>query len=398
MKCPYCGAEISNNSKVCEYCDSQISVTMQKEQEQLNKAACPKCGSTNIVFEREKQGEIAGKNSTAIIHSTVGVCKDCGYTWHATDNLDQPKKKNTIWWVLGWIFCWPVPAMVLIWRKKNKWDIKIKIVVTVALLLLIILLGRPGSNTGNEATKGAAVPQASATASTAIEESSSANAPKVVETTKEPQITEAPKEEDNVPKEYRNALQQAEWYAEHLYMSKQGVYNQLTSPYGENFPEDAAQYAIDNLVCDWNENALQTAISYSTTMHMSKQGVYDQLISEYGELFTKEEAQYAIDNIQADWNKNALESAISYSDNMHMSKQGIYDQLTSEYGEKFTKEEAQYAIDNIIADWNENALETARVYQDSMNMSKSDIYDQLISKYGEKFTKSEAQYAIDHLD
>lgn len=39
---------------------------------------------------------------------------------------------------------------------------------------------------------------------------------------------------------------------------------------------------------------------------MSKQGIYDQLISEFGEQFTADEAQYAIDNIEWDWNENAL--------------------------------------------------------------------------------------------
>lgn len=32
-------------------------------------------------------------------------------------------------------------------------------------------------------------------------------------------------------------------------------------------------------------------------MYMSKAGIYDQLSSEYGEQFTAEEAQYAIDNL-----------------------------------------------------------------------------------------------------
>jgi hypothetical protein len=80
---------------------------------------------------------------------------------------------------------------------------------------------------------------------------------------------------------------------------------------------------------------------------MSKQGIYDQLTSEYGEGFDKEAAQYAIDNIECDWNANALAKAKSYRDKMSMSKNRIYDQLTSQYGEKFTKEEAQYAIDHL---------------------------------------------------
>ena len=82
-------------------------------------------------------------------------------------------------------------------------------------------------------------------------------------------------------------------------------------------------------------------------MHMSKQGVYDQLTSEYGEQFSTEAAQYAIDNVKADWNANALEKAKSYQDTMSMSPSAIRDQLTSEYGEKFTEEEADYAIVNL---------------------------------------------------
>ena len=80
---------------------------------------------------------------------------------------------------------------------------------------------------------------------------------------------------------------------------------------------------------------------------MSKQAIYDQLTSEYGDQFSADAAQYAVDNLQADYNNNALKKAESYSDQMSMSKDAIYDQLTSEYGEKFTPEEAQYAIDHL---------------------------------------------------
>ena len=81
-------------------------------------------------------------------------------------------------------------------------------------------------------------------------------------------------------------------------MSKKGIYNQLTSEYGEKFPADAAQYAIDNLKADYKLNALETAKTYQKSMSMSKQGIYDQLISEYGEKFTEEEAKYAIEHLE----------------------------------------------------------------------------------------------------
>lgn len=82
-------------------------------------------------------------------------------------------------------------------------------------------------------------------------------------------------------------------------------------------------------------------------MHMSKLGVYDQLTSEYGEKFSPEAAQYAIDNMKADWNANALAKAKDYQSQMNMSPEAIRTQLTSEYGEKFTPEEADYAIQHL---------------------------------------------------
>ena len=96
-----------------------------------------------------------------------------------------------------------------------------------------------------------------------------------------------------------------------------------------------------------DRNALAKAESYSSIMHMSKAAIYDQLTSSYGEGFPAESAQYAVNHLVADYKKNALEKAKDYQTNMHMSRSAIYDQLTSSYGEKFTAEEAQYAVDNL---------------------------------------------------
>lgn len=158
---------------------------------------------------------------------------------------------------------------------------------------------------------------------------------------------EPPAEDESVPKEYRSALNKAMVYSDMMHMSKTGIYDQLTSEYGDKFSMEAAQYATDNMQADWNANALASAKNYVKTMYMSKAGVYDQLISEYGDKFTPEEAQYAIDNLQVDWNACALKKAREYQEMMAMSPEAIRDQLTSEYGEKFTPEEAAYAIQNL---------------------------------------------------
>lgn len=102
--------------------------------------------------------------------------------------------------------------------------------------------------------------------------------------------------EDEVPREYKSALSSAKSYSDTMHMSQGAIYNQLTSEF-DQFPEDAAQYAIDNLEVDWNENALKSAESYRDTMEMSNAAIYDQLISQF-DLFTEEQAQYAIDNLE----------------------------------------------------------------------------------------------------
>ncbi|MBZ9616766.1 Ltp family lipoprotein [Clostridium estertheticum] len=94
-------------------------------------------------------------------------------------------------------------------------------------------------------------------------------------------------------------------------------------------------------------SALATAETYATTMNMSKDAIYDQLTSSAGNKFSAKSAQYAVDNVKADWNKNALKSAETYQKEMSMSPSAIYDQLVSSAGNKFTKAEAQYAKDNL---------------------------------------------------
>lgn len=115
----------------------------------------------------------------------------------------------------------------------------------------------------------------------------------------------------------------------------------------EPVEEEPAEEDTDSSVPAEYSSALTKAETYSDMMHMSKQGIYDQLTSEYGEDFSDEAAQYAIDNVQADWNQNALEKARTYQDDMAMSPNAIHDQLTSEYGEQFTSSEADYAIEHL---------------------------------------------------
>lgn len=212
----------------------------------------------------------------------------------------------------------------------------------LGLIVLFLFLGCVGVFLGGEREEAEEFPSQSDLRNNAIQPQQ-ANA----DDSEEPETTKEEPEEaavGDVPMEWSSALSSAENYSNTLHMSKDAIYDQLTSDF-DQFPEDAAQYAVDNIEADWNQNALESADSYAYTLSMSQGAIYDQLVSEFDK-FTPEQAQYAIDNIDADWNANALESAINYRDMMEMSDAAIYDQLTSQF-DQFTPEQAQYAIDNM---------------------------------------------------
>lgn len=188
-------------------------------------------------------------------------------------------KKN--WFVILLIIFIPPAGLIMMWVNKQ-FRKTARIVLTVVLAIYsIIWLGalvspKPAQTTQPEpTTQSQAQPSANVSATTAP----------------------TPEPTPDVPTEYKSALKKAKSYSDTMHMSKQGLYDQLTSEYGEKFSVEAAQYAIDNLDADYNYNALQKAISYQETMAMSPEAIRDQLTSEYGEKFTQEEADYAIANL-----------------------------------------------------------------------------------------------------
>lgn len=179
-----------------------------------------------------------------------------------------------------------------------------------------------------------------------------------------------------------------DWYNDFSYYSSE-----------DDSPINSAETTDDDLnnVSSEYKDALSKAISYNNSLHLSKKGLFNQLTSEYGANFSEDAANYAIENIDANWKENALLSAESYNESLYLSQKRLYKQLTSEHGGQFTEKQAEYAIKNIDADWKENALKTAKSYQKTLNLSGDDLYRQLTSEYGANFTEEEAQYAINQL-
>lgn len=175
----------------------------------------------------------------------------------------------------------------------------------VWLIVVLFGLGVIGNLTGGSGNKSAENTTESSTSSsdddTTVNDDDSADTDSDEEdsesASEDSSSTESSSKSD-IPAEYVAALDKAESYANDMNMSKQGVYEQLTSEYGEKFSTQAAQYAIDHLTdVDWNANALAKARSYQSDMSMSPEAIRDQLTSDSGEKFTPDEANYAIQHL-----------------------------------------------------------------------------------------------------
>lgn len=64
--------------------------------------------------------------------------------------LISSKKSNTWLWIIGWIFCFPIPLTVLIW--KSKWKQSVKITVTVLLWLFVLIVGATNDTSDKTST------------------------------------------------------------------------------------------------------------------------------------------------------------------------------------------------------------------------------------------------------
>ena len=116
--------------------------------------------------------------------------------------------------------------------------------------------------------------------------------------TKEKLIAE---DSTNWTREQENAYKAAKRYLNYTAFSKQGLIDQLSSEYGDQYPTDVATFAVEQLEergeVDWFEQAERSAKHYLSYMEFSRQELIDQLSSEYGEQFTVEQAEAAVEKV-----------------------------------------------------------------------------------------------------
>ncbi len=107
------------------------------------------------------------------------------------------------------------------------------------------------------------------------------------------------------------------------------------------------QQVADSNLTTSQESAVRSARSYLDFSGFSRQGLIDQLSSEFGDQYPVEDATVAVDSLLVDWNAQAVRSANSYLEISGFSCQGLIDQLASEFGDQYTVDQATWAATQV---------------------------------------------------
>lgn len=178
MTCPQCGALLqvddTKQEAVCSYCGAKLLIddgevhhhvhydnaedAGYKFEKGRQRAQAEAWQSQRVVYPQSMQRNESRRNTwlwvlgwlfffpaplTVLIWRKVEGWQSQKTVYPRSTQVGE-SRSNTWLWVLGWLFFFPAPVMVLIWRKSNTWDVKNKIIVTVIFWLAIFIIGALG--------------------------------------------------------------------------------------------------------------------------------------------------------------------------------------------------------------------------------------------------------------
>ena len=131
--CPKCGANLrvdaDMQSAFCEYCGAELLIDDEVQHLQIDNAE-----SAGYAFEKGRQR----------------AQQEAQMPMEYSAPLAPKKNKKMVWWVLGWIFIFPIPLTILIARNQ-KLKTGAKIGIIVAAWIVYLMIGIVGNVTkGNE--------------------------------------------------------------------------------------------------------------------------------------------------------------------------------------------------------------------------------------------------------
>lgn len=135
LTCPSCGAnlnvDVDNKQAHCQFCGATFPVDDEVLHVHYDNA-----GQAGYEFEK-------GRQQAQIEYAQAA---------QQAQMPQQPKKRRTWLWVLGWIFIFPVPLTILMLRNK-KLDQKVRIAIIVVAWVAYLFIGFAGNNSNTTSTQ-----------------------------------------------------------------------------------------------------------------------------------------------------------------------------------------------------------------------------------------------------
>ncbi len=173
------------------------------------------------------------------------------------------------------------------------------------MIVLIVIIATATSGGGGKSPVSSSTLQPAAAANGAASSPARSAAPSAAPSSAAPATTTAPApSRTTAAPQYTVSQQQAidaaeSYLSEDTGWSQAGLIAQLSSSYGNGFSVSDATVAVDSLTSvNWNQQAVLAAQGYMTSEPgWSACGLVQQLDSPYGSQFTQAQAEYAVQTV-----------------------------------------------------------------------------------------------------
>ena len=115
---------MAQSSLKCSQCNGDMTFDSNRKV-----FICKYCGNVESVDESD---DVQIQRIKSQAYKDVEMARQMYYD-------EERKKKNLVWWVLGWICFFPVPLTILIWRNKEM-DKKTKGILTAAVWIGVLIV------------------------------------------------------------------------------------------------------------------------------------------------------------------------------------------------------------------------------------------------------------------
>ena len=219
--------------------------------------------------------------------------------------MDGKKFYQRNWFIILMLFLFAPVGIILMWQNTS-WNKIVKIALSVFFgLIFVAALFGALSDESTDQTDTSNIKQEQQIEEEEPLENESESSEKESKTEEDTDdAAEEPVKKspyDKLSTEGKNAYRAAKNYLDFMAFSKKGLIQQLSSEYGDSYPEKVAEKAVNALEkeenIDWTEEAKEAAQNYLDTMSFSKDGLVQQLESEYGDQFTHEQAVEAVEAV-----------------------------------------------------------------------------------------------------